>query len=169
MRHTLLLHPIHSLRPQSHRHPRRIRRSWREHNHRPVSPVPNIPLTNPTTRKPSQLTLPSPPSLWNVQQALDTINQTYEIDQTNEAYNYRSHLLLTELGDQVEKYACSGGVWTQTTDVEGEVNGLLTYDRRVLRPNKDQWRGDIQALYDAARARSNGTMSAGQGYGAHML
>jgi len=23
------------------------------------------------------------------------------------------------------------GVYTQTTDVEGEVNGLLTYDRRV--------------------------------------
>jgi hypothetical protein len=68
---------------------------------------------------------PCPPSLWNVQQAIDTINQTYEIDQTNDAYNYRSHLLLTELGDQVEKYACSGGVWTQTTDVEGEVNGLL--------------------------------------------
>ena len=108
-------------------------------------------------------------SLWNVQQALDTINQTYEIDQTNEAYNYRSHLLLTELGDQVEKYACSGGVWTQTTDVEGEVNGLLTYDRRVLRPNKDQWRADIQALYDAAAARSNGTMAEGQGYGGRML
>ena len=111
----------------------------------------------------------TPTSLWNVQQAIDTINQTYEIDQTNEAYNYRSHLLLTELGDQVEKYACSGGVWTQTTDVEGEVNGLLTYDRRVLRPNADQWRADIQALYDAAAARSNGTMSAGQGYGSRML
>jgi hypothetical protein len=103
-----------------------------------------------------------------VQQAIDTINQTYEIDQTNDAYNYRSHLLLTELGDQVEKYACSGGVWTQTTDVEGEVNGLLTYDRRVLRPNADQWRADIQALYDAATARSNGTMVASQQYGTPM-
>jgi uncharacterized protein with NAD-binding domain and iron-sulfur cluster len=99
-------------------------------------------------------------SLWNVQQAIDSINQTYEIDQTNEAYNYRSHQLLTELGDQVDKFACSGGVWTQTTDVEGEVNGLLTYDRRVLRPDAEQWRADIQALYDAAARRgvNNATM-----------
>lgn len=100
-----------------------------------------------------------------MQQAIDTINQTYEIDQTNEAYNYRSHLLLSELEDQVERFACSGGVWTQTTDVEGEVNGLLTYDRRVLRPNVEQWRADIQALYDAAKARSNGTVTSPQGQG----
>ena len=99
-------------------------------------------------------------SLWNVQQAIDSINQTYEIDQTNEAYNYRSHQLLSELGEQVEMFACSGGVWTQTTDVEGEVNGLLTYDRRVLRPNVEQWRADIQRLYDAAAARGgNATMA----------
>jgi hypothetical protein len=25
----------------------------------------------------------------------------------------------------------SGAIYTQTSDVEGEVNGLLTYDRRV--------------------------------------
>ena len=28
---------------------------------------------------------------------------------------------------------CSGGVYTQTSDVEGEVNGLLTYDRKVVK------------------------------------
>jgi beta-galactosidase/beta-glucuronidase len=27
----------------------------------------------------------------------------------------------------------SGGVYTQTTDVEGEINGLMTYDRKVLK------------------------------------
>lgn len=27
----------------------------------------------------------------------------------------------------------AGGVYTQTTDVEGEINGLLTYDRRVVK------------------------------------
>jgi hypothetical protein len=99
-------------------------------------------------------------SLWNVQQAIDSINQTYEIEQTNEVYNYRSHELLAQLSDQIDKFACSGGVWTQTTDVEGEVNGLLTYDRRVLRPNVEQWRADIQAMYDAAARRggSNATM-----------
>ena len=96
--------------------------------------------------------------LWKVQGAIDTINQTYEIDTNINAWNYRAHRLLDELEDQIEKFACSGAVWTQTTDVEGEVNGLLTYDRRVLRPDVGQWTADIQALYDAAASRSNGTM-----------
>jgi hypothetical protein len=56
-------------------------------------------------------------------------------------------------------FACSGGVWTQTTDVEGEVNGLLTYDRRVLRPDVGQWQADIKALYDAAAGRHNASVA----------
>lgn len=95
-------------------------------------------------------------SLWNVQEAINTINQTYEIDTTIQAWNYRAHILLGELIDQTKLFACSGGVWTQTTDVEGEVNGLLTYDRRVLRPDVEQWKKDIQGLYDAAKSRSGG-------------
>lgn len=98
-------------------------------------------------------------SLWNNQAAIDTINQTYEIDTTIEAWNYRSHILLGELEDQIRLFACSGGVWTQTTDVEGEVNGLITYDRRVSRVDEKQWKADIQALYDAAAARSSNATS----------
>jgi len=37
-----------------------------------------------------------------------------------------------QLQDLSER-GCSGGVYTQTTDVEGEVNGLLTYDRKVVK------------------------------------
>ncbi|KAJ5929161.1 hypothetical protein N7454_007009 [Penicillium verhagenii] len=98
--------------------------------------------------------------LWNNQNAINTINQTYEIDLTLDAWNYRSHLLLSELKDQVRLFSCSGGVWTQTTDVEGEVNGLMTYDRRLSRVNEAQWKADIQGLYDAAAGRSNGTIPA---------
>jgi hypothetical protein len=93
-------------------------------------------------------------SLWNVKGAIDTINQTYEINSDLVAYNYRAQVLFRELRDQVERYACSGAVWTQTSDVEGEVNGLVTYDRRVLRPLPEQWKADIQALYDAAKSRA---------------
>ncbi|KAJ8122248.1 hypothetical protein ONZ43_g1513 [Nemania bipapillata] len=91
--------------------------------------------------------------LWKVEKAVNEINRTYEIDETLEAWNYRGHLLLSELRDQVENWACSAAIWTQTTDVEGEVNGLLTYDRRLRRPDVNQWRADIQALKDAAQAR----------------
>ncbi|OOQ87053.1 hydrolase [Penicillium brasilianum] len=97
--------------------------------------------------------------LWNVQAAINTIDQTYELDQTIEIWNYRSHIMLAELEDQVKRFSCSGGIWTQTTDVEGEVNGLMTYDRRLARVDEAQWKADIQALYDAAAARGNATTS----------
>lgn len=92
-------------------------------------------------------------SLWNIQEAINTINQTYEVNADLTSYNYRASLLFSEFLDQVERYACSGGIWTQTTDVEGEVNGLLTYDRRLLRPNVNQWKKDINSLYRAAAGR----------------
>ncbi|KAF3008043.1 hypothetical protein E8E14_005214 [Neopestalotiopsis sp. 37M] len=94
--------------------------------------------------------------LWNVEFAINHINETYELDADLDAYNYRAHLLLEELRQQTEYYACSGAVWTQTTDVEGEVNGLLSYDRRIERPYSDQWKNDIQALYDTAKAKAGG-------------
>ncbi|MDQ8198835.1 glycoside hydrolase family 2 TIM barrel-domain containing protein [Pelagicoccus enzymogenes] len=37
-----------------------------------------------------------------------------------------------ELGD-LRRKGVTGGVYTQTTDVEGEINGLITYDRRVVK------------------------------------
>lgn len=92
-------------------------------------------------------------SLWNVQAAIDAINQTYEINVNLDAYNYRAHEIFSELRRQIELFACSGAVYTQTTDVEGEVNGLLTYDRRIERVDVDQWQADIQSFYDAASSR----------------
>ncbi|KAL4977567.1 glycoside hydrolase superfamily [Aspergillus desertorum] len=93
-------------------------------------------------------------NLWNVQAAIDTIAETYEIDEDLDTWNYRAHYLLSELTEQVTKFACSAAVWTQTTDVEGEVNGLLTYDRRMQRTNVEQWKEDIRTLYKAARDRA---------------
>lgn len=34
----------------------------------------------------------------------------------------------------------------------------MTYDRRLTRPDEDQWKTDIKGLYDAAEARINGIM-----------
>lgn len=85
--------------------------------------------------------------------AINSINQTYEIDANIDVWNYRGHVLLSELRDQTARFECSGAVWTQTTDVEGEVNGLLTYDRRMLRAHETQWATDIQALYNTLAER----------------
>jgi len=50
------------------------------------------------------------------------------LDEYRERYR-ESLRLLTELKDQ----GIAAGVYTQTTDVEGEINGLLTYDRKVTK------------------------------------
>ena len=54
----------------------------------------------------------------------------------------------------VEQFAAAGlggSVYTQTTDVEREVNGLLTYDRKVLKFNPDNLRKVHEAILEAAR------------------
>ncbi|KAF2430772.1 putative beta-galactosidase [Tothia fuscella] len=98
--------------------------------------------------------------LWKVQKAVDTVNETYELWETLDQWNFRGHFLLSELLEQVQLYSCAGAVWTETTDVEGEINGMMTYDRRLLRPDVRKWRGDIQALYDASAYRSKGSKQA---------
>ena len=35
-----------------------------------------------------------------------------------------------------------------------QVNGMLTYDRRIVRMDVEQWKADIQGLYDAAKGRT---------------
>lgn len=42
----------------------------------------------------------------------------------------------------------AAAVYTQTTDVEGEVNGLMTYDRKVIKINEDAVRKANQAVID---------------------
>lgn len=68
---------------------------------------------------------------WKVQKSINEVNQTYELSADLDAYNYRGHTLLRELKEQIERYSCSAAVWTQTTDVEGEVNGC-TYSLESL-------------------------------------
>ncbi|KAH4187142.1 hypothetical protein HBH42_163540 [Parastagonospora nodorum] len=81
---------------------------------------------------------------------------SYELTNSTKYWNYRTHDLLNQLREQIDLFACSGGVWTQTTDVEGEVNGLMTYDRRFIRMNETQWKEDVTALYAAAARRASG-------------
>ena len=40
-------------------------------------------------------------------------------------------------------------MYTQVSDVEDEVNGLMTYDRRVVKPDGDTMLPIAQALRDA--------------------
>ncbi|MFI5674354.1 PA14 domain-containing protein [Streptomyces cellulosae] len=94
------------------------------------------------------LGLAVPGHAWSVQQSyVDVDPATYTDD-------YLAKL------DEVRALVCRGGngaVYTQISDVEGELNGLLTYDREVLKPDVRRVRAAQQALIrDASRATPTG-------------
>ena len=59
--------------------------------------------------------------------------------------------LMDQLCDLAKK-GLGGSVYTQTTDVEVEVNGLMTYDRKVLKYDPAVLKAAHKRVFDAARA-----------------
>jgi hypothetical protein len=66
---------------------------------------------------------------------------------------------LTKLAE-MHALACKGGngaVYTQITDVEGELNGVITYDRKVVKPDVRRLAAAQRSLIaDASRATPAG-------------
>ncbi|MFI9169011.1 PA14 domain-containing protein [Streptomyces lincolnensis] len=94
------------------------------------------------------LGLAVPGHAWSVQQSyVDVDPATYTDD-------YLAKL------DEVHALVCrgsNGAVYTQIADVEGELNGLLTYDRKILKPDVGRVRAAHEALIrDASRATPSG-------------
>lgn len=94
------------------------------------------------------LGLAVPGHAWSVQQSyVDVDASTYTDD------------YLTKL-DEVRALACRGGngaVYTQISDVEGELNGLLTYDRKVVKPDVKRLKAAHEKLIaDVSRATPAG-------------
>ena len=58
---------------------------------------------------------------------------------------------MDKLGELAEK-GLGGSVYTQTTDVEIEVNGLMTYDRKVLKYNP----AVLKKAHEDVMRRANG-------------
>lgn len=82
------------------------------------------------------LGLAVPGHAWAVQQSYIAVDQSTYTD------DYIAKL------DEVRALACkgsNGAVYTQISDVEGELNGLLTYDRRIVKPDVKR----IKAAQDA--------------------
>jgi beta-galactosidase len=55
-----------------------------------------------------------------------------DLPKTEQEYRDRYVRTFKQLMD-LRKRGIAAGVYTQTTDVEGEINGLITYDRRVIK------------------------------------
>ncbi|MFI1408650.1 PA14 domain-containing protein [Streptomyces sp. NPDC020707] len=85
------------------------------------------------------LGLAVPGHAWSVQQSyVDVDPATYTDD------------YLTKLAE-VHALACKGGngaVYTQIADVEGELNGLITYDRAIVKPDVRRVKAAHEALID---------------------
>ncbi|MFC4612786.1 PA14 domain-containing protein [Streptomyces maoxianensis] len=103
-------------------------------------PSPQIPAADGTRALVSGeyggLGLAVPGHAWPVQHTYVGVDQTKYTDE-----------YLVQLGN-VRKLACqgsNGAVYTQITDVEGELNGLLTYDRKIMKPDVKR----IKAAHDA--------------------
>jgi hypothetical protein len=54
------------------------------------------------------------------------------LPQNKQEYKER-YLTSLQMLNELRAQGIAGGVYTQTTDVEGEINGLMTYDRKVIK------------------------------------
>jgi hypothetical protein len=71
----------------------------------------------------------------------------YQSFKTNDSLFNRYHSLINDLEGLVKK-GLSAAVYTQTTDVETEVNGFMTYDRKVIKIPVDKLRQVNRQLYN---------------------
>lgn len=70
---------------------------------------------------------PAEGHLWQKDKNWGYVKYTSGKEVTDKYIEYAEQLM-----DLIEK-GCSAAVYTQTTDVEGEVNGFMTYDRKVMK------------------------------------
>ncbi|WIX88397.1 sugar-binding domain-containing protein [Amycolatopsis sp. DG1A-15b] len=73
----------------------------------------------------------------------------YEMTPTRERLTERYAEVSAALERVVADRGLSGAVYTQTTDVENEVNGLLTYDRRVIKADPAVVAKCVRAVIEA--------------------
>jgi beta-galactosidase/beta-glucuronidase len=68
-------------------------------------------------------------NVWNTERVWGAVQYKTSETVTNEYIAYSEQLI------ELIKNGCSGAVYTQTTDMENEVSGLITYDRKIIKMN----------------------------------
>ena len=59
----------------------------------------------------------------------------------------KTYLNLLDKVEELAKKGLGGAIYTQTTDVEVEINGILTYDRKVIKFNPETLKSAHSRLY----------------------
>ena len=62
-------------------------------------------------------------------------------------------LMATELEQMIKYFGLSTAIYTQTTDVEHEINGLVTYDRKVEKMDLDKVKQINQDVIKSTRKK----------------
>jgi hypothetical protein len=75
------------------------------------------------------------------------------VSPTNALPEYPRH---DQIRTSIAEFGVSASIYTQPVDVQNEVNGLLTYDRRVLKVDRARVRGAVRSVLAAAAALSGG-------------
>ncbi|MFF5992256.1 glycoside hydrolase family 2 protein [Prauserella flavalba] len=83
----------------------------------------------------------------------------YELTASREELTRRYVEVSEDLESVVRGLGLSGAIYTQTTDVENEVNGLLTYDRRVVKVTLPVAAERNRAVIAAGSAASGGQVT----------
>lgn len=79
--------------------------------------------------------------LWNAQMRNWGYQTYHDQQQVKEAYRQKTEGIIA----MRDKVGVCGAIYTQTSDVEGEINGLLTYDRKVEKLPR-QWLAEVHKL-----------------------
>lgn len=85
--------------------------------------------------------------------------QTYTQVEDSENYTQRFNQYTMALQALQKTKGLWAGVYTQITDVEQEVNGILTYDRKVLKVNEQQLASLRSHIEDVIHRRMTGAVS----------
>ena len=77
-------------------------------------------------------------------------NWSYQVAQDEKEYLVRFRRKMEGVIRQAKENGLSASVYTQTTDVEDEINGLLTYDRAVPKASAEALAQIAAPLWNAA-------------------
>lgn len=140
-------------------------------------PQPTMPLSDPgrvnVLGEYGGIGLPLPGHLWKEDQNWGYVKFQNRREVTDEYIKYAKEL------KELVKQGYSAAVYTQTTDVESEVNGLLTYDRRELKVVAEEVRcanreviaivNDIKDMETYTLTNKNGMTARVTNYGGRIM
>lgn len=78
-------------------------------------------------------------------------NDAYEMMLNKEHLTDTYILMLTRLEQMIKYFGLSATIYTQTTDVEHEINGLVTYDRKIEKMNINKIQSINKAIIESTR------------------